>query len=248
MKFYYLNKWLNPAGVITASSEASGYGVASLSNYLVAKKWRSTGDTDEWIKINFAAAQSITDVAIVGHNFTNGATVRIQGNASDSWGSPTVNETITWRDYIMDKNFTGGSHAWWRLHIADAANPDGYVELGLIFIGGNLTFGDIVGTDWPETKLENSIINETRTGQVYGDEGIIRRLFSFDIPHIDLTQKGQFEDMFNEVGKHTPLILFINEDDITNFPPIYGRFSEDMDYNHIFQEHYNLALSFLEVF
>lgn len=248
MKVYYDNKWINPGGVITASSEAAGYGVASLNDHMVVTKWRSTGDTDEWIKINFGSAVSITDVAIIGHNFTNGATVRIQGNNSDSWGSPTINETITWRDYIMDKAFTGGSHTWWRLHIADAANPDTFLQFGYIFIGIDIAFGDIISREWAETKIENSLIGETRTGQVYGDEGIIRRLFTFDVPHIDETEKANFEAIFDAVGTHTPFVLFIDENDTVNFPPIFGRFSQDMDYNHIIRKIHNLTFSYIETF
>lgn len=248
MKFYYVNQWINPGGTKTASTEATGYELGSLDNYIAAQKWRATGDTDEWVKIDFGSAVNITDVCIINHNFTNAATVRIQGHASDAWGAPTINETITWRDYIMDKNFTGGSYQWWRLHIADSANPDGFVEFGYIFIGINLTIDDIVEREWAEEKLENSIINETRTGQVYSDEGIIRRLFTFNFPHLEAAEKTNFETLFDTVGKHTPLILFINEDDITNFPPIFGRFSEDFDYNHIIRDLHNLSIAFVETF
>ncbi len=248
MRFYYDNKWIETAGTITASSEASGYPVTSLGDYIVATKWRSTGDSDEWVKIDFGSAVSITDVTIIDHNFTNAATVKIQGNASDSWGSPSVDETITWRDYIMDKNFTGGSYQWWRVHIADAANADTFVELGYLFIGNNFTLGDIIEREFSLMYLENSLIHETRTGQVYGDKGISRRLWAFNLPHIEGSEITNLDTMWGSVGKYRPFVFFLDETDTANNPPAFGRFSEDWDWNHITRNIYNLSFPIVEVF
>ncbi len=248
MRFYYDNKWIGTGGTITASSEASGYPVTALDDYIVATKWRATSDSDEWVKIDFGSAVSITDVTIIDHNFTNAATVKIQGNASDSWGSPSVDETITWRDYIMDKNFTGGSYQWWRVHIADAANTDTYVELGYLFIGNNLTLGDIIEREFSLMYLENSLVHETRTGQVYGDQGISRRLWAFNLPHIEGSEIMNLNTMWNSVGKYRPFVLFIDETDTVNNPPAFGRFSENWDWNHITRNIYNLSFPIVEVF
>lgn len=248
MRFYYDNKWIETGGTITASSEASGYPVTGLNDYIVATKWRSTGDTDEWVKIDFGAAMNITDVAIIGHNFTSGATVKVQGNATDAWGAPSVDETITWREYIMDKNFTGGSYRWWRIHIADGANPDGYVEFGYPFLGPSLTLGDIIGREFSMIYVENSIMHVTRTGQMYGDPGITQRLWTFSLPHVSGSELTNLDTLWDTVGKHRPFILFIDEDDTTNNPPVFGIFNEDWDWNHITRNIYNLSFPIMEVF
>jgi hypothetical protein len=174
--------------------------------------------------------------------------VKVQGNATDAWGGPSVDETITWRADVMEKNFTGGSYRWWRIQIADAANPDTYVEFGYNFLGANLTLGDIISKEWSIESLENSIVNETRSGQVYGDIGVIRRLWVFDMPHLSISEKSNMDTIFALVGKHTPFVFMIDEDDTTNNPPAFGRFSENFSYNHIFSNLHNLSFAIVEVF
>lgn len=248
MRFYYDNKWIETTGTITANSEASGRPVTELDDYLVATKWRATGDSSEWIKKDFGSAVSITDVAIIGHNFSDAAVVKIQGNASDSWGAPSVDETITWREYIMDKNFTGGSFRWWRVTIADAANVDTYVELGYIFLGNNLTLGDIINREFSLIYIENSLVHESRTGQVFGDQGISRRLWTFSLPHLEGSEITDLDTMWESVGKYRPFVFFIDETDTANNPPAFGIFSENWDWNHITRNIYNLSFPIFEVF
>lgn len=56
------------------------------------------------------------------HNFTSGATIRLQRHATDSWGAPTVNELLTWAALKMGKFFSSTSLRYSRISVLDASN------------------------------------------------------------------------------------------------------------------------------
>lgn len=248
MRVLYANE-AHEGHVLTSSSAAVGFPVTNLENYLVSDKWRATGDADEWIKFDAGSGNTITvtDCAINGHNFSSGATVKIQGNATDVWTAPTIDETITFNAGVMYKQFTGGSYQYWRLSIVDSSNPDTYVELGILFIGEDLNLGDIYDREYPIQNEDTSIRHFTRTGQMYGDKGIIRDIYVFSLPHVD-DEKSDIEAWFDAVGMWRSWFLIIEPTDLTNFPIQYMAFNENLDWNHIIGTIYNLNFACIEVF
>lgn len=117
---------------ITPSTEATGYEVENLYDGNPAKPWKATATTGN-IVFNFGSAQNIDLVALIHHNLTAGLEVRIQGNASDSWGSPTLNQAITIPAYDedgfpvnpwIDLSALSNSFQYWRLVVVgtNAAN------------------------------------------------------------------------------------------------------------------------------
>ena len=234
---------------LTASSEATGYAVSQLENHIVARRWRATGDSAEWAMWDAGAGNTITvtDCALNGHNFSSGAVVKIQGNATDSWGSPSVDETITYNAEVMYKQFTGGAYRYWRVSIVDASNPDTYVEVGVIFFGEDLDLGDIIYREYAMQYEDTSIQAFTQTGQLYGDQGIVREIYNFQFPFID-TEKSSIDTWYDTVGKFRPWFMLTFPADLTNHPIKYVVFTENLDWNHIFNTKWNLAMSCMEVF
>lgn len=99
--------------------------------------WRSTGDSSESIIINLGSAQDIYAFIIQDHNITSGATVKLQANTSDSWTTPAYSNTFT---TISDPLFLylDQEYQYWRVLVEDASNPDGYIEIGNLFLGSYL--------------------------------------------------------------------------------------------------------------
>ena len=102
---------------ITANSEETGYPATNLNqDFTLAKKTRTTDDTAETWLIDAGVGNTIemTCAAIGdGHNLTSGATIKFQGNATDSWGSPSIDEALTYAAGNIIKFFTGGSYRFW---------------------------------------------------------------------------------------------------------------------------------------
>ena len=83
MRILY-NNWVSSATTITPLTEDP--------NYLFEDAWQDTrltryartvDDDDQTFIIDLGAARAVDYCAILGHNFTSGATIKIQGNASN---------------------------------------------------------------------------------------------------------------------------------------------------------------------
>lgn len=123
--------------------------------------------TSTKINIDLTTSRSIRMVALCNHNISSAATWRIKGGTSagasdvyDSgsqgcWAMTFDSEMLEWEennwwDGIADDQYI--RHPWdivwpfdtyynaryWTIEITDTTNPDGYVQMGRIFIGGGL--------------------------------------------------------------------------------------------------------------
>jgi hypothetical protein len=138
------------AATLTASSQVGTLPVANLQDIQPTRKWRAMGGTAS-IDIVLASALACDSVAVVAHNFTSAATMRIRGaaTAEDVEDSPTVDtgEVSVW---------LGGSppdvthwpafialHRWenetalryWRVDLSDELNEDTWIEAGRLVLG-----------------------------------------------------------------------------------------------------------------
>jgi hypothetical protein len=112
------------------------YPATNINNQVLALPAKLLTTTGSWT-FTFAAQQRVDLVAIPHHNLTAGLEVRIQGNATDSWGSPSLNTTITipayrgdgfppgaWKDLTGVSGYTTNGYQYWRLIVVgvNAAN------------------------------------------------------------------------------------------------------------------------------
>ena len=105
MKILYDN--LVEDSTITFSTETYLYEAANIVDINTLKTWRSTSTTAS-VVFELSSADELDTVGIKNHNFTSGATIKIQANATDSWGAPTFSQTLTWReDIIMESLLLG---------------------------------------------------------------------------------------------------------------------------------------------
>ena len=146
----YYNRVAEDAPVITASTASTIYPAANAALNDHVRVWRSTAlASPTWWKADFAADVDINFGAIPRfHNIQSSATLRLQANATDDWGAPTVNELITVAaGKAVCKLFSAPqSYRWWRWAITDLTNPDGYIEVPLFWLGEwqdlGMAFGD----------------------------------------------------------------------------------------------------------
>jgi hypothetical protein len=219
MRIIWNNVW--DTHEITANSEASGYPAANLQDISCEVVTRSTGDTSEWWKIGDGVTKiKMSSFAIINHNFTSGATVTLQGNDTDSWGAPSKEEVITYNADIMTKFFTEGEYYYWRLLVADASNPDEYIEIGRLAGGEYLQMPPIEpGLTYP--KITTSTREFTVTGQVYGDKGRIHRTPGFAFPIIEDDERVDIDEMFDGVHNIKPVVLIVYENSLDVLPALY---------------------------
>ena len=123
---------------ISTFAADSDYPVANLTNWRVSKRAGFDTAKSGELVFDLGSAQTVDACILFNHNLTSGATVKIQGNATDSWGAPSVDETITYVVNDMYKEFTGGSYRYWRLTIADAGRAANDIKLGEMILGSNI--------------------------------------------------------------------------------------------------------------
>ncbi len=211
------------------------YSGAKLRDWDPATEWRSGTPSDpETVIFDLGSAKEVKAVILHGHNISSGATVKIQGNAADSWGAPALDETIAFRAGTMRRYLTSGTktYRYRRLKIeGDAGNAAGYIKLPELFLGDyfepeydfdlNNTLGAEAEEDLKRTESRGSRL------------ALLARREVAHIPYslVSAAQRDLFRAMFDAVKdlpneKTQPLFADLDVDDPgkTFLMDIEGRF------------------------
>jgi hypothetical protein len=227
---------------ITASSSASGFGTANLQDLRASRVWRSDGSTSITIVFDFGSAVSFAGVGIAGHNFTSGATVTLEWNSADSWGSPAGSQSVTVDDTCVAA-FTSVSYRYARLSVTDASNTDGYIEIGRVSVGAAITGPGISDNiSIPRRSTTNRQLSRGR--QPYIDPGVKYRSATITWPYITEAQRDDMVAVF-DAADVKPVFLDFG---VSSEPPMYATIdgSADLQYRGDVPM-YTLSLTFEEV-
>lgn len=201
---------------LVSSSQAIDYPLENLKDTRLAKAYRTTGNSNEWVKVLNSVTAS--RCAIMGHNLTSAAVIRLQGNATDVWTSPAFNEIVSWKEGVIIHKFTETTYAYWRLLITDPART--YISLGGLFLGKFLQEPSIK----PDAQVDDETDSESSLsagGQLYGNEGFKARIFRINYNNISDATRAAMRVWWNECRNIKPFILelYANRQDIE--PPMY---------------------------
>ena len=129
---------------VNTGTEDTDYPKANLVDGYVWQPAKLTTKTGSWV-VNFGSAQRVDVASIAYHNLDGGLAVKLQANASDSWGSPTIDATFTipgatadgktsmpWLDVTGVTGYATGGFQYWRLLVSGTNTSNVSVgELGL---------------------------------------------------------------------------------------------------------------------
>ena len=153
------------------------------------------------------------------------ATVKIQGNATNSWTSPAYEATLGHTDFGMAVHSATGLHTsalrYWRLHIQDKDNSRGYVEVSSMFLGDTLTLTQGC-PQFPLDVNEIDLSKVTRTMSGASFAAMMGRTMELGLDWQFLT-KSEMEslrDLYADVGLGVPFHLILDPDEV---------FSTDME-------------------
>lgn len=216
MDLFLSNRVLDSGVSVTASSENELLIAENLLKEHRAKYWQTTTSTaDEYVVFDLGTAgAAIEDVILSDYDTSlSGDTVKIQGNATDSWGSPSVDETITASkfnngDPAVHALSSGGSYRYWRLSITKAsAGVTRYV--GHIYLGVITTLSEEPDHEGVDIGTESaSSINRSRGGNAYVDEK--PKLKTFTVPFSDVTAvKAEVESLAADGALYEPFWMRI---------------------------------------
>lgn len=161
-----------PAMPVTSSSAAlSPTQVAFACNDEPGLVWR-TASLSAFLVLDMGTAISAQAFALLWTNLRSTDTVRWRAAASeaDLTASPLFDSTAlpafsgTLLNDIPSKHlFTADEPVtarWWRIDIAAASHPSGFVQVGRVLIGAALTLADDFDTDAGQTIHDDSVVDE----------------------------------------------------------------------------------------
>lgn len=232
-------------GTLTANSAATSYPVDNVRHPHKTKVYRTSGVYDEWILWDFGTVTTINSIAIVNHNFISDGTVKIQGNDTNVWTAPSVDETLTYSSGVMLKYFTGGAYRYWRLHATQVgaathifdggwtfdgsvtfspAYSDPYISIGRVMIGEYWQPTKTFNYNWRDGLIDNSLINTSVDGQLYADKREQYESIELAISYAPSSDKTMLRTAFGSCGTHTNVILTL-DDANPSTTSYYGRFT-----------------------
>jgi hypothetical protein len=152
----------------------TNYAPASLVDGNPAKVAKIDSTTGAWLA-DFGAAQRVDLVSLIHHDFDAGADVKIQGNATDSWGAPSFSASITiptwygrtanpwpvtpWRDLTSASGYSATGFRYWRLVITGNSQN---LQLGQWWLGPAIRHFDR-NYRWHQVREVRSPLIRSRT-------------------------------------------------------------------------------------
>ena len=233
---------------VVAVSEDANYPKENVQDQRLSRYTRSTSDENQSWKINLAAGTQFNSCVIAGHNITNGATIKIQGS-NDDFATTPLDSAITHDAGHMIHFFTSGAnYKDWRFFVHDATNPDTYIQIARLVLCNYLDVVEGPHRDFAEEPLDTTVVDFSQSGQVYADEGIIKRRYSLTFKKWTQTMKESLETMFASIKTAKPFFLVIDEDNMDKILPLYCKIAEYPGYTHFSAFRYSGSITFLEVF
>ena len=175
--------------------------LANLKDPVVSVAARSTDALAASTKfeVDLGSAQTVGLVALSGVNLTSAATIRVRGSTATNAGGTVVyngsaiNVWPTGTDAALLARHnrwtpivkvTATSARYWLIEITDTANPDGYVQLGRVFLGPvvqptwNMSYG--ARLRW----VNRNVRDETESGVLYTSRRPAYRETVFALDHL----------------------------------------------------------------
>lgn len=217
---------------IVVSSANANYPAVNLQHPHLSRSWRGTGASVE--TITFLTSTLNPDCAyLAGTNLSATAVVKIQGNATDVWTSPTVDITMSKvGDIYYSYSSSFAAMNYWRFSITDTANTDGYIEVGRAWIGANVTVQG-PGKSFVEKRINTTKVSTTNSGQTYSNINYTYKSWEMAYPYWTNTEKGYIETFADAVDKSQPLFVQFADTGSNTLGPYYCIMTNDIDFTHI---------------
>ena len=227
---------------LTASDENPAFPVENSQDTRLSRLYKSTS-TSINIVVDLGESLTATAFFLANHNLTSSATITIEGNATDSWTTPSYSNSITYSADIIQELFATQTYRYWRVVISDATNTDTFIKFGNIFLG---TYLSITNSSHNITVNDIDTTTETvsQSGQRYRDIGYIYKQYQLNFPRITQTEKEALITL-KASNRKKPVYIMIDSTGVSEFTPIYGSIA-DISYSRVFNNFYTISMTINE--
>lgn len=222
-----------------------------------------TGDnialhTEEFLVVDLGSALAVDSVALMfnpidGITTSSTATIKIQANASNSWGSPSVDVTLTpdTQDKVATHFFSSDqSYRYWRLSIVDPDNANAYLEIPKLILANATVLTQNPDKTFGYTLSDQSEIRRTDYGHQYSDQRPNLRSMDFSFKYIDYTDSETLMDIYNTVQSVIPIAISLDSTEVLFDKDrffIYGTLDKSMSFKGVVRNIFDSALKINEV-
>ena len=196
--------------VVTAGSEAADLPVSNILHHHRTRVYRTgASSAAEYILIDFGSARAVQALVLLDHTLTNSDSgLKLQGNATNSWGSPSVDETLTFHAGTLAHFLSAAqTYRWWRISFTKSAAGESR-DIGRVFLGPyyecvkDISFGGLTikPVDLSDTK-------KSLGGQTYSNPKDIYDEIDAEFGYILDAQMTAFRTIAAATGTHTPFFI-----------------------------------------
>ncbi|MHB8053672.1 MAG: hypothetical protein ACYDH3_00245 [Candidatus Aminicenantales bacterium] len=131
--------------------------------------WRSVNATGTiTIDCDLGAAYEYNVISIRGHNLTAGATIQVKGADDSAFTSNVVTDTLAHNGNDLTAILsTARTKRYVRVSVADASNPDGFLEIATIVIGKGSTLNRRMSQGYEDGHRNDSEKEESTSGAMF---------------------------------------------------------------------------------
>lgn len=252
-RFMYVNR--ADTGTLTATDAATSFPAANIQTSWPQLPWRSLNVTGtKYLIWDMASAVPVTACVILNHNLTTGATASLQGSTNNSdWtslGSFTMTRddggTTIARDPLVLYIGTV-SYRYFRLVLADAANPAGYMSVARVFLGEFVEATRNYVLPWGVTPIDLSLKQRATNGVLHVNEKVVYRFIEHGYVNVLWAQREAFRRMLDTVKAAKTFFLDLAPDDTaTDQMVFYVRFKELPKLEKVTWQHWSYSCAFEE--
>jgi hypothetical protein len=181
--------------------------LSNIQNPLLSKKSRSTNVATVEFYVDLGSAKAIRIISLCAHNLSPTGILRIRGYSDATYTTQVFGagfDASVWpagftatQVQQYPKNYTLVlpsvlTARWWYFNLMDASNPDGYMEMGRLWLG-SADFEPATGISYG-LKLgyeSRDIIEESLGGVPWGSKKTPRRVLSGEFNTLTITEKRQ---------------------------------------------------------
>jgi hypothetical protein len=127
--------WSTGTNTLTAPHKDLGFAITDTGSATSQVGATAAYQSRHWLKADLVTAAAVLGGIVVNHNSGAGGTYTLQGNATDAWGAPTVNQALAGDAAVRIAFISTQTLRYWRLVIDDPGNALGYGEVGIWFAG-----------------------------------------------------------------------------------------------------------------
>lgn len=180
--------WGTGTNTGTACHYDLGYAVSDTGSGTSHVAANASYQSRHWLKADLVTAASVLAGIVINHNSGSGGTYTLQGNATDAWSAPTVNQALSGDANIRIAFISTQTLRYWRLVVNDCGNALGYGEVGVWFAGPYTQPGYAYSIGMTKTWQELSTIARSPSGAHWHEERPRRPVWSLtwsEVPEAD---------------------------------------------------------------